>query len=135
MSTKKKEDVTNLKVETFRLNRDNDSDKELIEFLEKSNNKTGLVKDALKMYKTLVESGAYHSPFIKGSETNWDVIFATLDPSRIITGRRPEVVKEEIKQELRERAQQQYQAPAEEPVEESIDYENYEGNEDNDIDI
>ena len=132
MSTKKREN-DNLKVETFRLNRGNNGDRELIDFLEKSNNKTGLVKDALKMYKTLVESGAYHSPYLEGSETNWDIIFATLDPSKIIVGRRPEVVKEEVKQELRGRVHQQYQEPIEESDDEN--YDDFDGNEDNDIDM
>ena len=81
MSTKEtKNTKSNLVTETFRLNKKIQSDIEIIEFLKRSNNKTGLVKDALRMYKTLVDKKAYSSPFLEDTETDWNMIFANIDP-------------------------------------------------------
>lgn len=141
MSTKEKKIIA----ETFRLNADANKDKEIIEFLATSNNKSGLIKDALNMYKAMIDRGMYVSPFIKKDATDWDKIFSNLDPSKMITGRRPEEVKESVKQEVREyeEHQKQYNVEDNEPVVEEQEkpednepvVENYDGNDDNELDF
>lgn len=141
MSTKEKKIIA----ETFRLNADANKDKEIIEFLATSNNKSGLIKDALNMYKAMIDRGMYVSPYIKRNETDWDKIFSNLDPSKMITGRRPEEVKESVKQEVREyeEHQKQYNVEDNEPVVEEQEkpednepvVENYDGNDDNELDF
>lgn len=110
--------------ETFRLN--TKTDKQIIEFLKKSNNKTGLIKDAISMYKSLVESGRYRSPFLLETETNWDAIFATVEPN-LLLGRQPSQVKESVKEELREykEIEREVKNKVVEPVEEECE-EDYE---------
>ena len=125
-SKKKNPDLTS---ETFRLNRKCDS--EIINFLEKSNNKTGLIKDAIMMYKSLVESGAYNSPFLSDTKTDWSAIFSKLDPAMML-GATPETVKNNVKEELRS-----YQEPvATQPVVENISDDDYDyDDEDNDCEF
>lgn len=118
--------------ETFRLNRGVEVDAEIIDFLAKSNNKSGLIKDALMMYKALVETGAYNSPFLVNTATDWTRVLANLDPSKLL-GQTQETVKENIKKELRS---QQVVAPA--PVVEETDeevYEEIDEDEDNELDF
>lgn len=135
MSTKEKKIIA----ETFRLNADANKDKEIIEFLATSNNKSGLIKDALNMYKAMIDRGMYVSPYIKKDATDWDKIFSNLDPSKMITGRRPEDVKESVKQEIKEynECQKQYKPEVHESVvEEQEELEVYEdGDDDNDLDF
>lgn len=146
MSTKEKKIIA----ETFRLNADANKDKEIIEFLATSNNKSGLIKDALNMYKAMIDRGMYVSPYIKKDATDWDKIFSNLDPSKMITGRRPEDVKESVKQEIKEydECQKQYKPEVDEPVVEEQEVEpvveevitiedetSNDGDDDNDLDF
>lgn len=134
MENKKKVKNPNLTSETFRLNKEVTVDAEIIEFLERSNNKTGLIKDAIMMYKALVDSGAYNSPFLSDTKTDWSAIFSKLDPAMML-GATPSAVKNGIKEELRS-----YQEPVHQTREElSTDTEynyNYDddGDDDNDLD-
>lgn len=106
----KKKNITS---ETFRLNKNVEVDSEIIDFLAKSNNKSGLIKDAIMMYKALVESGAYQSPYLVSTAVDWTRILTNIDPSKII-GRSPETEKEKVKEEIKS-----YQ-PQQQPVEEKI---------------
>lgn len=101
VEVKNKKKNENLTSETFRLNKSVAIDAEIIEFLERSHNKTGLIKDAIMMYKELVDSGAYNSPFLNATRTNWGAIFSKLDPA-IMLGATPETVKNRVKEDIRE---------------------------------
>ena len=50
--------------ETFRLNDENKDEKELIDYLAKSNNKSAVTKEALSIHKFLYENNIYISPYI-----------------------------------------------------------------------
>lgn len=124
----KNPDVTS---ETFRLNRNNEGDLQIIELLEKSNNKSGLIKDALGMYKVMIEQFGYNSPFIVNTSTDWTRVLTQLDPSNMI-GRPGQVVKEEVKQELREYIEPA--RPVAQPVREELPEEIYEEDDEDDDD-
>lgn len=127
MENKKKVKNPNLTSETFRLNRTVEVDAEIIEFLERSHNKTGLIKDAIMMYKGLVDSGRYNSPFLNDTKTDWSAIFSNLDPATML-GATPDTVKNNVKEELRS-----YQAPVQQSREELSDSEIYEDDDEDDM--
>ena len=139
VEVKNKKKNENLTSETFRLNKGVAIDAEIIEFLERSHNKTGLIKDAIMMYKELVDSGAYNSPYLNASRTNWGAIFSKLDPA-IILGATPENVKNRVKEDIKnmEAPAQVYQTPVKEELHDDEDYYDEDeddvfGNDDNDI--
>ena len=100
IEVKNKKKNENLTSETFRLNLEVSGDAVIKSFLERSHNKTGLIKDAIMMYKELVDSGAYNSPFLNDTKTNWGAIFSRLDPATML-GVTPDTVKNNVKEELR----------------------------------
>lgn len=70
--------------ETFRLNSNIQGDREIIHFLEQSNNKSALIKDALSMYAYLVKSGLYSSPYIQKTSKDWEAILMNLLKKRVV---------------------------------------------------
>ena len=107
--------------ETFRLNKESKLDAEIIEFLERSHNKTGLFKDAIMMYKALVDKGAYKSPFLSDTKTDWSSIFSKLDPAMML-GATPDEVKNNVKEELRGYEKPVYQQTSKEELSVNDDY-------------
>lgn len=82
--------------EAYKINLDVKNEKELYdELLSKSNNKSGLVKDALTMYLALIKKGAYVSPFLNKETSDWDTILKNLSLDSNL-GRPAQVVKEEV---------------------------------------
>lgn len=136
--TKKTKEVNpNLRTEAYKLNLDIESERIIYEeLLQKSNNKSGLVKDALNMYLVMVKKHGYPSPFLSSNTVDWSSI---LNNSGMVEdlGLTTKQVKQQVIQ----------QAPAyREPVKEDcilnindFDYEDEEyndfGDDDNDVDF
>lgn len=131
--TRKAKEDKKLISEAFRLNRGDAVDREIIEFLSTSNNKSALIKDAICMYREMVNRGLYTSPFIRKTATDWDRVIANLNPSDILMGRRPETVKEEVKQEIREYNEYKQKQQAAPVVADEPEEDNFEGNSDNEL--
>ena len=96
MSNKETKKNINIITEAYKINLEVDREREIYEeLLKKSNNKSGLVKDALVMYLTLIKSGAYTSPFLNTNTSDWDMILRNLSLDRNL-GRPAQEVKEEV---------------------------------------
>lgn len=136
MNNKETKKNTNIITEAYKINLEIDREREIYEeLLKKSNNKSGLVKDALVMYLTLIKSGAYTSPFINSNTSDWDMILRNLSLDRNL-GRPAQTVKEEVIQE-KIQEQQSVQQPIQQQSrisDMSIFDEDEEENEDNDFD-
>ena len=108
MSNKETKKNTNIITEAYKINLEVDREREIYEeLLKKSNNKSGLVKDALVMYLTLIKSGAYTSPFLNTNTSDWDMILRNLSLDRNL-GRPAQEVKEEV---IAQQVQQQEYKP------------------------
>ena len=96
MNNKETKKNINIITEAYKINLEIDREREIYEeLLKKSNNKSGLVKDALVMYLTLIKSGAYTSPFLNTNTSDWDMILRNLSLDRNL-GRPAQEVKEEV---------------------------------------
>lgn len=117
-NTEKKKNVNpNIKTEAYKINLDVENERVLYErLLKKSNNRSGLVKDALTMYLALIERGAYVSPFMKNNDSDWNTILNNLSLDNNL-GRPAQVVKEEI---IEQKIQQQEQQPVQQPRKEEL---------------
>ena len=92
---KKATDVT-LVTEAFKLNKEIEKERVICEeLLEKSNNKSGLIKDALLMYYVMVKNHGYVSPYLQTNETDWDRIIAGTVGFANTMGRPTQEVKRE----------------------------------------
>lgn len=85
----------NIVTEAFKLNKEIEVEKAICELLERSNNKSGLIKDALAMYACLVNELGYASPYIQNNVSDWTAILANLNVSGMI-GRPAQEVKQEV---------------------------------------
>ena len=95
--------------EAYKINLEIPKEKELYEeLLRRSNNKSGLVKDALTMYLALIKKGAYVSPFLNNNTSDWDTILKNLSLDSSL-GRPAQVVKEEVIEQKIEQQEQQKQ--------------------------
>ena len=117
MSNKETKKNTNIITEAYKINLEVDREREIYEeLLKKSNNKSGLVKDALVMYLTLIKSGAYTSPFLNTNTSDWDMILRNLSLDRNL-GRPAQEVKEEV---IAQQVQQQEYQPVQQPRKEEL---------------
>ena len=108
MNNKETKKNINIITEAYKINLEIDREREIYEeLLKKSNNKSGLVKDALVMYLTLIKSGAYTSPFLNTNTSDWDMILRNLSLDRNL-GRPAQEVKEEV---IAQQVQQQEYKP------------------------
>lgn len=85
----------NIVTEAFKLNKEIEVEKAICELLERSSNKSGLIKDALGMYACLVNELGYASPYIQNNVSDWASILANLNVSRMI-GKPAQQVKQEV---------------------------------------
>lgn len=93
--------------EAYKINLEIPKEKEIYEeLLKRSNNKSGLVKDALTMYLALIKKGAYVSPFLNNNTSDWDAILKNLSLDSSL-GRPAQVVKEEVIEQKIEQQEQQ----------------------------
>lgn len=95
MSKETKVKNQNIMTEAFKLNKEIEVERAICELLERSNNKSGLIKDALGMYACLVNELGYKSPYIQNNVSDWTTILANLNVSGLI-GRPAEQVKQEV---------------------------------------
>lgn len=93
--TKTKVKNENISTEAFKLNKEIPLEAEIRAFLDRSNNKSGLIKDALSMYMHMVNVKGYASPYIQNNVGDWDAIFSNLNVSAMI-GKTPQEVKKEV---------------------------------------
>lgn len=91
----------NLSTETFKLNTEIPVEKEIRELLDRSTNKSGLIKDALSMYNYVIQNKGYVSPYLQNNVGNWDILFNNLDANvNNLIGRQAEQVKQEVIQTM-----------------------------------
>lgn len=89
----------NISTEAFKLNKEIPLEKEIREFLDRSNNKSGLIKDALSMYMHVVNVQGYASPYLQNQVGDWGAIFNNLNNNVNVDnliGRPAEQVKQEV---------------------------------------
>ena len=89
----------NISTEAFKLNKEIPLEKEIREFLDRSNNKSGLIKDALSMYMHVVNVQGYASPYLQNNVGDWGAIFSNLNNNVNVDnliGRPAEQVKQEV---------------------------------------
>lgn len=100
MAKETKQKNPNISTEAFKLNKEIPVEKDIREFLDRSNNKSGLIKDALSMYMYMVNVQGYVSPFLQNNTGNWDAIFNNINNNNVsvdnLIGRPAEQVKEEV---------------------------------------
>lgn len=99
MSKENKVKNPNISTEAFKLNKEIPLEKEIREFLDRSNNKSGLIKDALSMYMHVVNVQGYASPYIQNNVGDWGAIFSSLNNNVNVDnliGRPAEQVKQEV---------------------------------------
>lgn len=99
MSKETKQKNPNITTEAFKLNKEIPLEKEIREFLDRSNNKSGLIKDALSMYMHVVNVQGYASPYLQNNVGDWGAIFSNLNNNVNVDnliGRPAEQVKQEV---------------------------------------
>lgn len=99
MSKETKQKNPNITTEAFKLNKEIPLEKEIREFLDRSNNKSGLIKDALSMYMHVVNVQGYASPYLQNQVGDWGAIFNNLNNNVNVDnliGRPAQQVKQEV---------------------------------------